>query len=81
MHIPKMDSIEDSKDVRVGGPRINAKNNKVTGPSKDAAAPEDDEQKPQLGLFEQSPSSSIKDLQRKLDQVVSPSESKVSETH
>ena len=34
----------------------------------------------QLGLFEQSPSSSVKDLQRKLDQVVSPSDSKVSES-
>lgn len=32
-----------------------------------------------LGLFEQSPSSTVKDLQRKLDQVMSPSDSKVSQ--
>ena len=34
---------------------------------------------PTAGLFEQSPSSTVKDLQRKLDQIQSPSESKVSE--
>lgn len=81
--MPKMDSIEEDRragTLAIGGP--NKKGGQQKTAIKDGAAAlnqekqGDDQQA--IGLFEESPSSTVKDLQRKLDQINSPSESKVS---
>ena len=74
--MPKMDSIEHDRPQlkKVQGPEQPqiAINNHEEGHKKEG--------QPEDGLFEQSPSSTVKDLQRKLDQIQSPSDSKVSDS-
>ena len=69
--VPDMDSHEGDRDT--GDKQRNSK--KPSLPKK-----RDKEDGKNLGLFEKSPSSTFKDLQRKLDQVRSPSDSKVSDS-
>ena len=79
MGVPEMDSHEGD---RQGSPVKRTNNHGAADKKvKEGGNGKGEGEEKELGLFEMSPSSTFKDLQRKLDQVQSPSESKVSESH
>ena len=76
-------SFDDDNDQIIGMPEIDSREGDRIIPDKrqdkQKMAIEKNLEEKNKGLFEQSPSSTVKDLQRKLDQVMSPSDSKVSQ--